>query len=98
MVSRLQSYVNNIPSVTACDHQDILEAGILRGFRCWLQMLQQGLKELRHRERQDELTISKQQREIAALQLSLQGMRQQLKVHSQQASLQPMACDSGPLH
>ena len=49
-----------------------------------LQMLQQGLKELRHRERQDELTISKQQREIAALQLSLQGMRQQLKVSTRQ--------------
>ena len=47
-------------------------------------MLQQGLKELRHRERQDELTISKQQREIAALQLSLQGMRQQLKVSTRQ--------------
>ncbi|KAK9847550.1 hypothetical protein WJX84_008780 [Apatococcus fuscideae] len=42
-------------------------------------MLQQGLKELRHRERQDEMTISKQQREIAAQHLSLQGMRQQLK-------------------
>ena len=49
-------------------------------------MLQQGLKELRHRERQDELTISKQQREIAALHLSLQGMRQQLKVRSQHLS------------